>query len=152
MQHKADFSFDYRPTGEIGISVSLPDYSQEPFFSAIVTPSKLLPSFPLKTSWIPISLDLLQPPLPAVDQYAVSTEEWQKTPFSIHQPNGQVAYIKPSSSRSGGSYANGIDFPDVKPFAAGVYCKDAVVDFKVPFTPQVVALPSSSRVDTHKRD
>jgi len=150
IQHKADFSFVYGAEGDISINVRLPETS-EPFFSATVTPSQLLPSFPLKTNWIPISLDLLQPPLPEIDEYAASTSQWQKTPFNISQPDARIAYIKPPLN-GGKSYANGVDFPNVIPFSAGVYCKDAVVDFMIPFTPSVVALSSASGDHARKRD
>lgn len=136
--------------GEINISISLPNAS-ESFFAATVTPSKLLPSFPLKTNWIPLSLDLLQPPLPGVDEFATSTKHWQKTPFTISQPNARIAYIKPLLN-DGKSYSNGVDFPNVTPFSAGLYCKDAVIDFKVPFTPEVVALTTTSDGKMGKRD
>jgi hypothetical protein len=149
-QHKADFIFNYQANGEISIIISLPNAS-EPFFSATVTPSKLLPSFPLKTKWIPISLDLLQPPLPQIDEFATSTEDWQKTPFDISQPNARIAYIKPSL-KDGQSYSNGADFPNVTPFSAGLYCKDAVVDFNVPFTPHVVGLADTPNDTVSKRD
>lgn len=105
----------------------------------------------MKTKWIPISLDLLQPPLPEIDEYATSTLQWQKTPFTISQPNARIAYIKPALN-AGKVYANGIDFPNVLPFSTGVYCKDAVVDFMVPFTPSVVALSSASGDHANKGD
>lgn len=144
-QHKADFDFDYLSNGDIAITVKEPNTGTA-FFSATVTPSKRLPSFKLKTDWLPISLDLLQPPLPAVDEIATSTEKWQKTPFSIHQQKAQIAYIKPALETGGKSkrYADGENFPDIAPLSAGMYCKDAVIDFKAPLTPRVVATSAAS--------
>ncbi|KAK9893832.1 hypothetical protein P389DRAFT_174718 [Cystobasidium minutum MCA 4210] len=146
-KHKADFTFDYQPNGDIAITVKSP-HTGEAFFAATVTPSKRWPSFKMKTDWLPISLDLLQPPLPAVDDIATSTSAWQKTPFSIEQKNAQVAYIKPAldiAGKSGGAkvYADGENFPNIAPYSAGLYCKDAIIDFKKPITPQVEALSSS---------
>lgn len=144
-QHKADFHFDYLSNGDIAITVKTPNTGTA-FFSATVTPSKRLPSFRLRTDWLPISLDLLQPPLPAVDEIATSTEKWQKTPFSILQQKAQIAYIKPALEIEGSNkrYADGENFPDIAPLSAGMYCKDAVIDFKAPFTPEVVSMPAAS--------
>lgn len=155
-QHKADFTFDYRSNGEIAITVKSPR-TGEAFFAATVTPSKRLPSFRMKTDWMPISLDLLQPPLPSVDEIAVSTYKWQKTPFSIDQKNAQLAYTKPALDGSSGSgrrkaYADGENFPNIAPLSTGLYCKDAVIDFRKPSTPQVEMLSALMGEGSRKRD
>jgi hypothetical protein len=66
----------------------------------------------------------------------------------ITQKGAQVAYIKPLLN-NGKDYANGIDFPNIAPLSAGIFCKDATIDFMEPATPEVVVLPSAG---SSKRD
>ena len=144
-QQLADFSFTYAPEGHIEVEVFERGGSRErPFFAAKVTPFKRTPTFPFSTSWLPISLDILQPPLPHVGEESsatVETKDWQHVPLNVRMKGAQLASIAPTLDRGDGSlgYADGVAFPDIAPFSTGVYSADATIDFGVPSQPYVAS-------------
>lgn len=124
-----------RPSGPTRVSVFAsistadhcsPSFATEPFFSVILTPSNL-PVFPFRSSYIPLDLRLVMPPL--VDGTAdgdelVGTERWASLTPAMTSDRCQAIWGKGAMVGPGDKWADGVGFPDIKPIALGFVWKD----------------------------
>jgi hypothetical protein len=98
-----------------------PAFAPEPFFSVILTPS-ILPSFPLKSQYLPLDLRLVMPPLDdetAAGHELVGTERWASLTPSLVGPCRAV-WGKGALTGPGNRWTDGVGFPDTKPYSLGL--------------------------------
>lgn len=144
-KHLARFAFQpvdpLKPSGPTRVSVfactstAKPDatsFALEPFFSVVLTPS-ILPAFPLKTRYIPLDLRLVMPPLfdgttgaSAAGDELVGTERWASLTPAL-AGRCQAVWGKGALDSPGSRWADGVGFPDVKPYALGLVWKNVSV-------------------------
>ncbi|KIJ41152.1 hypothetical protein M422DRAFT_256003 [Sphaerobolus stellatus SS14] len=132
-KHLAIFSFT--PLSEksktIRIEVSMPSSvasstKNPPFFTALCTPFRYIPSFPFNTKYIPFfDVMFTQPPLPgSPSSYSeVGTKEW-KTITADLKGKATFTRMKPAGGEGleEGELADGIHFPKIKPLF-GIHLK-----------------------------
>lgn len=144
VKHKADFSFEELSAECVHIKVTVPG-EIVPFFEVQILKSQRLPSFPFKWSWLPLDCSLLQPPLPKLsgvlhgemtNDEEVADQPWKQVEFTLDMPKSRIAYIYPklatANMKNRMAYANGINYPEIAPWTAGLYCPVATVQFGEP--------------------
>lgn len=103
-------------------------YASEPFFSAVLSPSKKMPSFSLQTRFLPLDFTLVQPPLAGHrsvegDKHdeLVGTSEWKAIKPEFR---GKCEVVWGRGGLEGGKWGDGEGFPDMRPFLMGLVWKD----------------------------
>lgn len=139
-KHLARFSFSAPPVkkgtsppSSLTVSVFPPNRnSQHPFFTATLTPSHYMPTFPLSTAYLPTSSLIVQPPLPAGDEAMLcGTEVWRSFVIGASTKRTRWMWVKsdgvPKEDREG-------LWPDVAPYGFGVWLEDATLEIPEPGT------------------
>ncbi|KAK5118005.1 hypothetical protein LTR62_004049 [Meristemomyces frigidus] len=134
-KHLARFEFSSPPLSKtasppkaITVTVWPPaDYkvrTEIPFFKATFTPMSWTPSFPLSTSYLPISSHFVQPPLPSSDDdpALTGTETWKSYDVSSWSNRAKMVWVRSEQGRD--VVARGW-CPKFTPWSLGVVLLDA---------------------------
>ncbi|KAK3115862.1 hypothetical protein LTR53_004362 [Teratosphaeriaceae sp. CCFEE 6253] len=104
--------------------------SHLPFFRATLTPASWTPAFPLSTTWLPLNMTFVQPPIPAGDDaILVGTDVWRSYEVVSRTSRARLMWVK--NDQSQGVAADGF-WPIVKPWSFGVFLEDATMDISTP--------------------
>lgn len=167
-KHLARFSFSAPPTPKgasppLSLDVKVfPPGSKDgdatpPFFACTLTPWRWMPSIPINTKWVPISMAQVQPPIPEpaghkaavkdvldreVDAYdidpkleeslCVGTDRWCAFDIEGKVPRARGCWVK--MGETGGGVAEGEKyFPQgLRPWSVGGWMEDAVLEIAEP--------------------
>ncbi|KAJ3479950.1 hypothetical protein NLI96_g8694 [Meripilus lineatus] len=120
------------PYSKIAVApVSDPD---EPFFVADLTSTWLFstPVIPFNTSYSPVSMLCIYPPLPQSPQWRengqVGTDRWWSLAAQI---KGKAGLFRAKGGLEGEKFGDNVGFPDVKPMSLGFWLPDAEMLFDV---------------------
>ena len=106
----------------------------KPFFSVDLTPTWLLgsASIPYSTSYTPMNLALLQPPLPQSPQWKengqIGTDHWWNLAPLMKVKS---CFFHSLGSLNDWKYGDDFGFPDVKPWNTGMWLADFALEFYI---------------------
>lgn len=146
----------------IRVSVSSPSdpTHAHPFFAADLKPSLLSAlSMPFHSSYVPLRMNMAHPPLPQSlhwrDDAMVGTDRWCAMDPTM---KGKAGMFWSKGGLEGGRYGDGVGWPDVRPWAAGMWLRDFSLVFDVPKVLEVGSSGSSgasgreTETETDERD
>lgn len=123
----ARFEFEDIAPGQTQVKVyartpnSVVDFEERPFFSARMRTPSWSPQVPFDAGRLPMSLKLVQPPLPSSSQAQqdaeVGTDEWM-----VLEPRfkGPIKLTQFTAGLEGGAMGDGVRFPNVDPYSWGI--------------------------------
>ncbi|EMC92857.1 hypothetical protein BAUCODRAFT_264299 [Baudoinia panamericana UAMH 10762] len=136
-KHLARFEFSAPPVAkgssppkQLTVSVYPPDSEDanaKPFFRATFAPISYLPAFPLSTSYMPLDMTIVQPPIPAgEDSILCGTDKWVR--FQTTFATSRAYLMRATNEDDYGKVKQEGWWPRVKPWSTGFWLEEAVLD------------------------
>lgn len=140
-KHLARFEFSSRPVTTSGAkpqTLKLAVYPHgstdetPPFFSASLTPSRYLPSFPFSTRYLPLSTYIVQPPCGEGKKPELpGRETWSGYQILEYSPKARLMWVNVDEATKEDK-ENGTHWPTVRPWSFGMWLEDATLEVPVP--------------------